>query len=97
MIESISDTELAEVCTEAGARHHAAFIDSDGVDPEWPLFYAAHIQTRLWDRLGVLLTRSELVHVLVGGDLAMRAGVETDEWPQVYARRLREFASRKSA
>lgn len=93
----ISDSELAELLAEAGRRHHAAYVQTDGFDPEWPLFYAGYVQTRLWDRLGVLLTRSELVHVIVSADLAMRTGAETGEWPPVYARRLRAFATEKLA
>ena len=93
----MTDTELAELFVETGQRHHAAFIDSDGVDPEWPMFYAAYVQTRLWDRLGVLLTRSELVHVLVAADVALSAGTATGEWSAVYAERLRAFAESKTA
>jgi len=80
---------------EAGQHHHAAYIDSDGVDPEWPLFYAAYVQTRLWDRLGVLLTRSELVHLLVSADLAIRTGETKGEWSAVYAEQVKSFASDK--
>lgn len=95
-MDTISDAELEELLTEAGRRHHAAFISSDGVDPEWPLFYAAYVQTRLWDRLGVLLTRSEIVHVLVAADEAFRTGEEAGAWAPVYAQRLRAFAESKA-
>ncbi len=97
MESAITDSELAALFVEAGKHHHAAFIESDGVDPEWPLFYAAYVQTRLWDRLGVLLTRSELVHVLVAADLAMASGEGTGDWPSFYAERIRSFAARKLA
>jgi hypothetical protein len=93
----ISDRELAGLLKETGRHHHAAFIASNGIDPEWPLFYAAYLQTKLWDRLGVLLTRSEIVHVLVAADGAFRSGEEEGEWASVYARRLRSFAESKSA
>jgi hypothetical protein len=92
----MTDSDVAELLVEAGKHHHAAYIDTDGVDPEWPLFYASYVQTRLWDGLGVLLTRSELVHVMVSADLAITAGEATGEWPAVYAARLRSFASAKS-
>lgn len=93
----MSDEELAELLAETGRRHHAAFLTSDGVDPEWPLFYAAYLQTRMWDRLGVLLTRSEIIHVLVDADQAFRTGEERGPWPPAYARRLRAFAESKAA
>lgn len=95
-MDIISDAALAELLREAGQRHHAAFISSDGVDPEWPIFYAAYVQTKLWDRLGTLLTRSEIIHVLVAADEAFRSGEEKGAWPPVYARRLREFAEAKA-
>lgn len=93
----MTDQELTDLLAEAGRHHHAAFLSSDGVDAEWPLFYAAYLQTKIWDRLGVLLTRSELVHVLVAADEAFRDGSETGPWPPAYARRLREFAAAKAA
>lgn len=96
-MELITDQALADLLVETGQHHHAAFISSDGVDVEWPLFYAAYLQTRMWDRLGVLLTRSELIHVLVEGDQAFQDGDETGHWPTVYARRLRSFAEAKAA
>ncbi len=95
-MDTISDEELSELLAEAGRHHHAAFISSDGVDVEWPLFYAAYLQTKLWDRLGVLLTRSEIIHVLVATDEAFRRNEEHGPWPPVYARRLRSFAESKA-
>ena len=97
MAGDITDSELIELFTEAGHRHHAAYADADGADPEWPLFYAAYVQTKLWDRLGVLLARSELVHVFVGSELAIRRGESAGEWPEVYATRLRAFTEAKAA
>ena len=93
----MTEIELAELFVETSERHHAAFIDSAGVDPEWPMFYAAFVQTRLWDQLGVLLTRSELVHVMVDADRALSAGTATGAWPALYAERLRHFAESKIA
>lgn len=95
-MNTISDEELTELLAEAGRRHHEAFISSDGVDPEWPLFYAAYLQTRLWDGLGVLLTRSEIVHVLVASDEALRRGEEKGPWPPIYAQKLKSFALSKA-
>lgn len=97
MNEPESQPSLAELFIEAGRRHHEAFIESDGVDPEWPLFYSAYVQTRLWDQLGVLLTRSEIVHVMVAADRALARSEETGSWPDVYAERLQRFAAEKQA
>ncbi len=36
------------------------YIDTDGFDPEWPLYYADHLLGRLNELLGAKLTKSEL-------------------------------------
>ena len=86
--------ELAAVLREAGPRHHQAYITSDGADPEWPLWYAGYLQTRLWDNLGRLPSRSELVHLLIECDQAFQADDTATDWPPFYAERfLQHFAS----
>ena len=37
MTDRISEDELAALITEAAHAHHAAYIDSDGVDPDWAM------------------------------------------------------------
>ena len=78
---------------ETGGRHHQAFISSNGVDPEWPLWYAGYLQTRMWDELGRLPSRSELVHLLVECDRAYQAADSPGEWPPFYAQRLLDALS----
>ncbi len=86
MSDGISEKELAALFMETGKHHHAAYKAADGVDPEWALFYAGYLQTRLWDRLGRLPTRSELIHFLLEADKAFQAtGKEYMEWPAFYA------------
>lgn len=92
-VADMTNDELAELMIETGHHHHTAYIDSDGVDPEWALFYAGYIQAKLWDRLGRVFSRSELVYLLVASDLEVREGEDPSAWPQIYARRIREHAS----
>ena len=89
----ITDEELAELMVETGHHHHAAYIDSDGVDPEWALWYAGYLQAQIWDRLGRVLTKSELVYLLIASDLEARDSNDPREWPQLYAIRIREHAT----
>lgn len=87
MSDRITDNELSELFLETGMKHHHAYSASDGVDPEWALFYAGYLQTRLWDRLGRVPTRSELIHLLVAADRAFQAtGRAQEEWPMFYAK-----------
>ena len=62
MSTTITETELADLLRQTGERHHAAFIESDGADPEWALWYADYVQAHLWDRAGRLPSRGELVY-----------------------------------
>lgn len=79
---------LAALLEETGARHHRAYAESDGVDPEWPLWYAADLQARVWDAGGRLPTRSELVHLLVAAERAHRASGSAEPWSMAYARTI---------
>ena len=87
MSDRIGEEELAALFMETGQHHHKAYELSDGVDPEWALFYAGYLQTRIWDRLGEVPTRSQLIHFLVEADSAFGAtGKEYMEWPGFYAK-----------
>jgi hypothetical protein len=80
------ERRLAELLRQVGAAHHQAFSHVDGDDPEWPLWYAQHLQAGVQAALGKTLTVSEIVYWLVAAerDRASRAPVE--EWPVDYAR-----------
>lgn len=65
MTDRISPSELAELITAAGHAHHRAYLDSDGVDPDWPMYYAGYLEAHLGDRLGRRASRSELTYLLV--------------------------------
>jgi hypothetical protein len=47
MIEPNLNQQLQELFREVGKAHHQAFIETDGADPEWPLWYANFLQGRL--------------------------------------------------
>jgi NAD(P)H-hydrate epimerase len=86
MAPTITQEALADLLQRASHKHHAAYIEADGIDPEWALWYAGYIQAHLWDEAGRLPTRSELVYLFVKADRAyIEAGVE-EPWPRVYAR-----------
>ncbi len=80
---------LDAVLAAAGPAHHAAFLDTDGEDPEWPLWYAEHI---LEDARTVLdrpdLTRSRLVWALVAASDAFEEAAPAEPWHRFYAELL---------
>lgn len=85
---AITAAELAELLVETGQHHHHAYISSDGVDPEWALWYAGYLQGRVWDRAGVIPTRSRLVHLLLSAEQDHAAYGGQAPWPAFYAERM---------
>jgi len=81
---------LVALFEQIGEAHHEAFRDTDGEDPEWPLWYAEHLQDRLDPFLAAPLTRSRLVFCLIGADDEYRATESETPWPEYYARRFLE-------
>ena len=89
----MTDEELQALLIETGHHHHEAYAESDGADPDWALWYAGYLQARLWDRLGKLLSRSDLVYLLTLGDREARASDDPSQWPVIYTRLFREFVA----
>ena len=94
MSGSIDEQSLADLLRQTGERHHAAYVESDGYDPEWPLWYAGFIQAHLWDRCGRLPSRSELTHLLMSAERAHAESGSDEPWPVSYARFLLPRLSR---
>jgi hypothetical protein len=65
MMETYPARQLEGHFHEVGEAHHQAYIETDGADPEWPLWYADYLRERLGDLLDAGFTKSELVHMLV--------------------------------
>jgi NAD(P)H-hydrate epimerase len=65
MAESDLSTSLEGLFREVREAHHQAYIETDGADPEWPLWYAEHLRERLGALLNAGFTMSELVYLLV--------------------------------
>jgi glutaredoxin len=82
--------ELTELFERAGKAHHAAFIETGGEDPEWPLWYSEYLHDRVAPFLAAPITRSRLVFCLMEADSEHRATGTDTPWPEFYARRLLE-------
>ena len=65
MMETDLAGQLEGLFHEVGAAHHQAYIETDGADPEWPLWYADYLRERLGELLDASFTKRELVHMLV--------------------------------
>jgi hypothetical protein len=86
MIEKDLILQLEAVFHEVGEAHHQAYIETDGADPEWPLWYADFLRERLGGLLDANFTKSELVHllVLVAAEQPLRA--PGADWARFYAK-----------
>ena len=80
-------------CARPSRAHHDAFIETDGADPEWPIWYAAYLHQRMPALQGVALTQSEWVFLIVKAE-QQRLREQIDEpWHDYYARVFLEETS----
>jgi hypothetical protein len=78
--------QLEELFREAGEAHHRAYIETDGADPEWPLWYADYLRERLGALLGATFTRSQLVYLLILVASEQPLNAPGANWARYYAR-----------
>lgn len=77
---------VEELLKETGELHHQAFIETDGADDEWPLWYAKNLQAQLNEMLSSSFTKSELIYHILSAE-NQRATKSPDEaWPSYYSR-----------
>lgn len=77
--------ELAQIFEATANAHHAAFVDTDGADPDWPMWYAEYLHERLKPKLQATFTLSELVYLLVAADRELGSVAPGAHWPTFYA------------
>lgn len=80
--------KLAALFRETGQAHHAAFIETDGADPDWPIWYAHQLQPELSRLLDATLTQNELAALLVSLDRQYRESASGTDWADYYAHAL---------
>ncbi len=76
---------LTALFKEAGKAHHDAFIDVDGDDPEWPMWYAEFVHDKAMDIMNLEITKSELTYLFVAADLEHRDEASDQPWANYYA------------
>jgi hypothetical protein len=83
--QNSKEDQLAQLFREAGSAHHKAFLSTNGDDPEWPLWYAEFLLTRLNAFLGSNLTKSELVYHLIKVEKDRAKENTGIDWPEYYS------------
>lgn len=86
MVDQTKQEALAALWRETHQAHHDAYRDSDGADPDWPLWYANYLRQRLAALLGANFTTSELVYLLVALDRELQSRAPGAEWVAYYTR-----------
>ena len=79
---------IVALLRESGPAHHQAYIETDGDDPDWPIWYADYLRDRLNPLLGMDLTRTQLIVLLVELDQLYRTEKPASDWPTYYTDRL---------
>ncbi|MFZ0545913.1 MAG: hypothetical protein WAM60_10775 [Candidatus Promineifilaceae bacterium] len=82
--------QIADLLLETGQAHHQAYLETDGADPEWPLWYAEYLQEKLGRLLDHEFTRSELTYQIVHLDKAYTSRARIKTWAEFYAQELIE-------
>jgi hypothetical protein len=78
--------QLVDLLHQTAEEHHQAFHATDGVDPEWPMWYAGHLlEHGLELLLEAKLLKSDLVYLLVMVDKAQAAEAPGGQWERYYA------------
>jgi hypothetical protein len=86
----VNAKKLASLFEETSEAHHRSFEETDGVDPEWPWWYAGHLQDSVNEMLGATLTKSELVYLVVVAENERSLRAPGSRWPHYYAEFLLE-------
>ena len=86
MTETDLAGQLEELFRETGEAHHQAYIETDGADPEWPLWYADYLRERLGALLDASFTRSQLVYLLILVASEQPLNAPGANWARYYAR-----------
>ncbi|MBW2222755.1 MAG: hypothetical protein JRF54_00795 [Deltaproteobacteria bacterium] len=94
MSNEIQIKQLAELFKKTGQAHHQAFIETDGEDPDWPIWYAGYLEDRLTPFLAAPITRSRLVFCLTRRGRNTTRNASSNVWGQRRSRK--QTASRST-
>ncbi len=79
---------LANLFMETGEAHHQAYIETDGADEDWAIWYADYLHGKLPDHIGVTLAKSEIVYLLMLLSYEQPMNAPSGNWRVYYAEDL---------
>jgi hypothetical protein len=79
-------TQLADLLHQTAEDHHVAYRETDGVDPDWSIWYAGHLlENGLESILDATLLKSDLIYLLVLADKQQMMEAPGAHWERYYA------------
>ena len=79
---------IAELLQETGHAHHQAYIETNGADDDWPIWYADYLVDKLGEKLDATFTRTQIVVLLVELDRQQKVTAPGTNWMRFYAKEL---------
>lgn len=78
--------KLAALLHQTSEDHHVAYKQTDGVDPDWSIWYAGHLLEKGFDSmLGAKILKSDLIYLLVSVDKELQTYAPGARWEEYYA------------
>jgi hypothetical protein len=77
---------IAALFHQTAEDHHVAYKATDGVDPDWPIWYAGHLLEQGFDTLlDAKLLKSDLIYLLVMAEKQQLSEAPGGRWEHYYA------------
>jgi hypothetical protein len=77
---------LAALLHQTAEDHHVAYKETDGVDPDWSIWYAGHLlENGIEHLLDAKLLKSDLIYLLVLVDKQQMIEAPGASWENYYA------------
>lgn len=78
--------KVAALLHQTAEDHHVAYKATDGVDPDWSVWYAGHLLEKGFDTmLGAKILKSDLIYLLVSVDKELQTYAPGARWEEYYA------------
>ena len=77
---------LTDMLHQTAEDHHVAYKATDGVDPDWSIWYAPHLLELGFDKLlRATILKSDLIYLLVRADKEQMSEAPGAAWERYYA------------
>lgn len=82
--------KLTELFMATGHAHHQAFIETDGEDPDWAIWYGNYLEEPFAEILSIKLSADEITNQLISLDKNFTDASLSGHWTEFYADKLVE-------